>query len=116
MSSEYVNREEFESLKQEVHELKSEVKSEFLKSNEFLQKIDKKIDVIFERFDNSSKLNELQAANINSTIDGKIKPLEKDIEDNREKIKDIKDNNKWLWRTVSAVIIGIVIKVVFDMV
>lgn len=112
MSSEYVSREEFENLKKEVEEIKSELS----KSTELLQKIDKKIDVIFERFENSNKLNEMQSKNVDTTINSKIEPLKKDIEDNTEKIKETKDNLKWLWRTVSAAIIGIVIKVIFDMV
>lgn len=112
MASEYVNREEFDNLKKEVEEIKTEL----FKSTEVLQKIERKIDVIFERFENSSKLNEMQATNINSTIDIKIKPLEKDIEDNTEKIKEIKDNNKWLWTTIAGSIIAIIIKIIFDIV
>lgn len=113
---EFVSREEFESLKREVHELKTEVKSEFSRSNEFLQKIDKKIDVIFERMDNAAKISNLENEKIESNVLSKMEPVKKDIQKNAEEIKDIKDNNKWLWRTIGATIIGIAIKVIFDMV
>lgn len=111
MSDEFVKREEFENLKKEVDDIKLELS----KSAEILQKIDKKIDIIFERFENSNKLNELQKQNIETAINAKIEPLKKDISDNTEEIKEIKDNNKWLWRTLASTIIGIVIKIIFDL-
>ena len=110
MSDEFVKREEFENLKKEVEEIRSELS----KSAEILQKIDKKIDIIFERFENSNKLNELQKQNIETAINAKIEPLKKDISSNTEEIKEIKDTNKWIIRTVAGTIIGIVIKLIFD--
>lgn len=109
---EFVSREEFESLKREVEDIKLELS----KSTDILQKIERKIDVIFERFENSNKLNEIQSKNLDTVINSKIDTFKKDIENNKEDIKDIQDNNKWLWRTVGATIIGIVIKVLFDIV
>ena len=60
-----------------------------------LQEIDKKIDVINEKVSNSAEIGDL-----------KIKPIE-------EKVNNIQDNNKWLWRTMVGAIIGLLIEAVF---
>lgn len=82
-----VSREEFDNLKSDVETLKRELEN----SKELLTKIDKKLDVISEKFSNSREIEEL-----------KLKPLEKRVE-------DIEDNNKWIWRTVTGAILGIII-------
>lgn len=110
MSEGFVSREEFNGLKQEVQELKLE----FNESKNILTMIDKKIDVITERLENTTKVSDLQNENIETRITSKLEPLKKDIEKNKEEIDEIKDNRKWLWRTLGAVIIGIVIKTIFD--
>lgn len=97
--SEFVGREEFENLKSEV----AEIKEDLSKSSELLINIDKKTDIIFEKLDNFDKVSTMQ-----------IEPLKKDISKNTEDIKEIKSNNQWLWRTSLGTIIGIVIKIIFD--
>lgn len=97
--SEFVSREEFENLKSEV----AEIKEEMSKSGELLKNIDKRTDIILEKLDNFNKVSSMQ-----------IEPLKKDITKNTEDIKEIKSNNQWLWRTSLGTIIGIVIKIVFD--
>lgn len=82
-----VSREEFENLRNDVETLKKELDN----SKELLTKIDKKLDVISEKFSNSKEVEEL-----------KFKPLE-------QRVSNIEDNNKWLWRTVTGAIISIVI-------
>lgn len=82
-----VSREEFDNLKSDVETLKRELDN----SKELLTKIDKKLDVISEKFQNSKEIEEL-----------KLKPLEK-------RVGDIEDNNKWIWRTVTGAILGIII-------
>ena len=82
-----VSREEFENLRNDVETLKRELDN----SKELLTKIDKKLDVISEKFQNSKEIEEL-----------KLKPLEKRVE-------DIEDNNKWIWRTVTGTILAIII-------
>lgn len=89
---EYVSREEFIALQKEVEELKKDME----KNSLLLQSIDKKIDVITERIGNNSKLDEL-----------KLKPLEKRVE-------KLEDSLTWAWRTVVGTIIGIAIKVIYD--
>jgi transcriptional regulator NrdR family protein len=98
--SEFVSREEFENLKSEV----AEIKDELSKSGELLINIDKRTDVILEKLDNLDKVSNMQ-----------IEPLKKDITKNTEDIKEIKSNNQWLWRTSLGIILGIVIKIIFDM-
>lgn len=97
--SEFVSREEFENLKSEV----AEIKDELSKSSELLINIDKKTDIIFEKLDNFDKISSMQ-----------IEPIKKDITKNTEDIKEIKSNTQWLWKAIGTTIIGIVIKVVFD--
>lgn len=97
--SEFVSREEFENLKSEV----AEIKEDLSKSSELLINIDKRTDVILEKLNNLDKVSNMQ-----------IEPLKKDITKNTEDIKEIKSNTQWLWKAVGTTIIGIVIKVVFD--
>lgn len=92
MSEDFVSRNEFNNLKQEVQELKEEV-SEY---KTLLTKIDKKIDVIAEKISNGEKIDEL-----------KLQPLEK-------RVSKLEENHSWLSKTVFATIIGIVIKLIFD--
>lgn len=92
MAENFVSREEFNSLKQDVQELKIEV-------NEYkgiLTQIDKKCDIITERISNGDKIDEL-----------KLKPITK-------RIDNLEDSHKWLQRTVGATIIGILIKILFE--
>lgn len=99
MANEFVSREEFDNLKLEV----AEIKEEMSKSSEVLQSIDKKTSIIFEKLDNFEKVSNMQ-----------IEPLKKDINNNTESIKELKSNSQWTWRTIATVIIGIVIKIIFD--
>ena len=92
MAEEYVNRSEFNSLKEEVQELKAEMSE----NKTLLTTIDKKIDVITERISNGDKIDEL-----------KLKPITR-------RLDELEDNQKWTARTLAGTIIGIVIKILFD--
>lgn len=92
MSEDFVSRNEFNSLKAEVQELKEEV-GEY---RGLLQTIDKKIDVIGEKINNGEKMDQL-----------KLQPLEK-------RVTKLEENNSWLAKTLAATIISIVIKIIFD--
>lgn len=83
MSEEYISRNEFNGLKQEVQELKEEV-SEY---KSILTQIDKKIDVIGEKINNGEKIDEL-----------KIRPIE-------ERLQKLEDNQGWLWKLCASIII-----------
>ena len=92
MSENFVSRNEFNSLKQEVQELKTEMDE----NKKILVVIDKKIDVITERIANGDKIDDL-----------KLKPLNK-------RVSDLEEGYKWLQRTVGATLIGIAIKIFFE--
>lgn len=92
MGEEFVKREEFNNLKNDVEKIREEM-SENAKT---LQSIDKKIDVITERLVSSDKIDEL-----------KITPLEK-------RLTKLEDNQSWLWRAFGTALIGVLVKVVFD--
>lgn len=76
--SDFVKVEEFNALKDEVQEIKTDL----MQSEKLLQLIDKKIDVINEKLTSSDTINEL-----------KIKPLEKRVE-------NLEDSQIWLRRAV----------------
>ena len=83
MSEDFVSRDEFNGLKQEVQELKLE----FNESKNILTMIDKKIDVIGEKIANGEKIDEL-----------KIRPIEK-------RLQKLEDNQGWLWKLCASIII-----------
>lgn len=83
MSEEFVSKDEFNTLKSEVQELKEEV-TEY---RGLLQQIDKKIDVIGEKINNGEKIDEL-----------KIRPIEK-------RLQKLEDNQGWLWKLCASIII-----------
>ena len=88
MDNNYVSREEFNLLKQEVQSIKKETEE----SQRLLQAIDKKIDVINEKIVTSDKIESL-----------KFQPLEK-------RVDNLEDSQKWLRRTI----LGSVIAMVFE--
>lgn len=92
MAEEYVSRKEFDNLRGEVDNIKKEMNE----SMKILQAIDKKIDVIDAKIATSEEIDNL-----------KITPMQKEL-------SEIKDNNKWLWRTVVGTMITIAIKIIFD--
>ncbi len=92
MTDEYVSRQEFDNLKSEVDNIKKEINE----SMKLLQAIDKKIDVIDQKLATAEEIDNL-----------KLNPMQKEID-------EIKDNNKWIWRTVIGTILTIVIKIIFD--
>lgn len=79
MSENFVSRNEFNSLKQEVQELKTEMDE----NKKILVVIDKKIDVITEKIANGEKIDEL-----------KLQPIEK-------RITKLEENHSWLSKTLA---------------
>lgn len=77
--SEFVSRNEFNGLKQEVQELKTEMDE----NKKILVVIDKKIDVITEKIANGEKIDEL-----------KLQPLEK-------RVTKLEENHSWLSKTLA---------------
>ena len=92
MTEQFVSRVEFETLKSEVEEIKKDM----TESTKMLQAIDKKIDVINEKILTADKIDDL-----------KFNPIEK-------RVKQLEDDRSWLWKTIIATIIGLGIKIIFD--
>lgn len=87
MDKDYVDRNEFNQLKEEVNDIKKEL----AKSSQILNTIDKKIDVIDTKIVTADKIDDL-----------KLTPLEKRVE-------TLEESKKWLWRTFGATVISAVI-------
>ena len=92
MAEEFVGRKEFDNLKEEVNEIKKDL----VESQKLLCQIDKKLDVISEKMISSDKIDDL-----------KLTPLEK-------RISTLEENHKFLKNTIIATVIGIVVKLIFD--
>lgn len=92
MAEEFVTKTEFESLKEDVKEMKKDR----IEDQKLLQAMDKKLDVINEKISNSEKVENLR------------------IEQIEETVKKMQGNQEWLWRTIGATVLGIVIKIIFD--
>lgn len=90
----FVSKDEFVSFKQETNQ-------KFIELNKKLtpiQEIQITSAKILERIENIDKNHELK----DKLIEEKINPI-------KEKVEKVEDNNKWLWRTVGATIIGLVL-------
>ena len=86
----YVNREEFEALKEKVNKIENDTEQ----ASKLLIEIDKKVDGILIKLSDNETVNELT-----------IKPI-------NERIKKIEDNQKWLWRTIAGSIITIILHLI----
>lgn len=86
----YVNREEFEALKEKVNKIENDTEQ----ASKLLIEIDKKVDGILIKLSDNETVNELT-----------IKPI-------NERIKKIEDNQKWLWRTIAGSIITIILNLI----
>lgn len=81
----YVSKEEFIELKKQVQALTAELNG----SKDTIHEIDKKLDVIIERISNND-----------TNLEKRIEKLE--------------DTQNWVTKTVIGTVIGIAIKVIFD--
>ena len=91
MSENYVERKEFEALKEEVNEIKNAMSE----SNKMLQEIERKVDVINQKLDTSAEINKL-----------KIEPIV-------SRITKVENGIGWLWKLCATIIVtGIVTAVI----
>lgn len=84
--SDYVDRSEFNQLKEEVNDIRKEM----AESQKLLGQIDKKIDIINEKIMTSDKVETLR-----------LQPLEK-------RVDILEDNQKWLRRTVIGSVLAVI--------
>lgn len=92
MDETFVSRKEFEKLEQKVDNLENAMNQNV----SILTEIDKKVDLINAKITTSDTIEDL-----------KLQPINK-------RVSSIEDGQKWLWRTIGSTLIGIVIKIVFD--
>ena len=92
MAEEFVSKKEFEALEKKVNKIEEELES----SSKLLNVIDKKVDGILIKLEDSNKIDDLTLRPIN------------------DRISKVEGNQTWLWRTIGGTIIGIVVKIVFD--
>lgn len=64
MAEEFVGRTEFDSLKEEV----KEIKKDMAENQKLLQAIDKKLDVIGEKISNSEKVDNLRIEQVEEKV------------------------------------------------
>lgn len=76
--SSFVGKEEFNILVKRVDKMEAQNEQ----NEKLLREVDKKVDIILEKIVNADKQEAL-----------KLEPME-------EKINEVKDNQKWLWRSV----------------
>lgn len=101
MSEDNVSRAEFNQLKEEV----KAIKNEMAESSKILQAIDKKIDVIDAKMVTSGEIEAL-----------KLKPLEQQVEALKEEITTLKENSKWLKRTLFTTIGGGLFAIILEVI
>lgn len=89
---EFVSKEDFDKLEKKVLKVEETVD----KTADILNMIDKKVDGILIKIEDSNKINDLT-----------LKPI-------HDRLLRVEDNQKWIWRTIGASIIGIAIKIIFD--
>ena len=94
MSEEFVNRTEFNILKDEVNEIKKDV----AESSRILTTIDKKIDVIDAKMITAKEIDDL-----------KLTPLQKRVE-------TLEESHKWLRRTLFTTIGGGIIAIITEVI
>ena len=92
MEETFVSRKEFEKLENKVDSLEQTLSQNM----NILVEIDKKVDLINAKVTTSDTIENL-----------KLEPINK-------RVSAIEDAQKWLWRTIGTTLIGIVIKIVFD--
>lgn len=85
-----VSRQEFEELKEKVEKLQEN-------SGIILAEIDKKVDGILIKLDSAKAMEDL-----------KLSPIDK-------RVTGIEENIKWLWRTITTTIVGIVINFIWKL-
>ena len=98
MSEDYVGRTEFNNLKQEVAEIKDNMK----KNASLLVDIDKKVSSIVTKLENANTIEDL-----------KLKPITDKAFDLEKKIEKVEGNQTWLWRSLIVAGIGVVCGIIF---
>lgn len=92
MEQTYVTKQEFEKLEKKVESIEV-AQAQNIK---ILTEIDGKVSLINEKLTNQNAIEDL-----------KLTPLKKRVE-------DLEESQKWTWRAFGGAIIGVIVKLVFD--
>lgn len=93
--SEFVGKEEFNNLVARVNKMEEQSRE----NEKLLREVDKKVDVILEKLTNAGTTEDLKI----QTIDLKLQPVQ-------DRVEKLEDSKKWLWRSIGATAIGLVLK------
>lgn len=108
MADEFVKRDEFDLFRNETNHKIEELNNDIKEFSGLLSKIDKKTDIMLNTIENNKDTESLKIESAIAPFINKQDIQDHEIKENTKDIKEMKENNKWLWRTVVASIIGIV--------
>jgi DNA-binding XRE family transcriptional regulator len=108
MADEFVKREEFDLFRNETNHKIDELNNDIKEFSGLLSKIDKKTDIMLNTIENNKDTESLKIESAIAPLVNKQDLQEHEIKENTKDITEIKENNKWLWRTVVASIIAMI--------
>ena len=108
MADEFVKRDEFDLFRKETNHKIEELNSDIKEFSTLLSKIDKKTDIMLNTIESNKETETLKIEAAIVPLTNKQNLQQHEIEENSKDIKEIKENNKWLWRTIVAAIIGMI--------
>ena len=108
MADEFVKREEFDLFRRETNHKIEEINDDIKDFSDLLSKIDKKTDIMLNTIEGNKETEGLKIKTALAPLENKQELQEHEIQENTKDIKEIKENNKWLWRTIVAAIIGMI--------
>ena len=108
MADEFVKRDEFDLFRKETKHKIDELNNDIKQFSGLLSKIDKKTDIMLNTIENNKDTESLKIESAIAPLANKQDLQEHEIKENTKDITEIKENNKWLWRTVVASIIAMI--------
>lgn len=108
MAEDFVKREEFDLFRSETNHKIEELNSDIKQFSGLLSKIDKKTDIMLNTIESNKETETLKIESAIAPLVNKQDLLDHEIKENTKDISEIKENNKWLWKTVVAAIIGMI--------
>lgn len=108
MAEDFVKREEFDLFRSETNHKIEELNSDIKQFSGLLSKIDKKTDIMLNTIESNKETETLKIESAIAPLVNKQDLQDHEIKENTKDISEIKENNKWLWKTVVAAIIGMI--------
>lgn len=108
MAEEFVKKQEFDDYRKETNAKIEALDTDIRSFSNLLAKIDKKTDIMLNTIENNKDTESLKIETAIAPVINKQNLQEQQIQSNTKDITEIKENNKWLWRTIAASIIAMV--------